>query len=59
MSVRFFVLFCCISFLLFDSSLTTSAKAPSTAKIVFTSNRDGNSEIYVMNPDGSQQINLN
>ena len=58
MSVRFFALFCCISFLLFDSSLTTSAKAPSTAKIAFTSNRDGNSEIYVMNPDGNQQVNL-
>ena len=58
MSVRFFALFCCISFLLFYSSLTTSAKAPFTAKIVFASNRDGNSEIYVMNPDGSQQINL-
>jgi len=27
-------------------------------KIAFTSNRDGNSEIYVMNPDGSNQTNL-
>ena len=34
------------------------AKAPDTAKIVFTSTRDGNSEIYVMNPDGSDQVNL-
>ena len=34
------------------------AKAPATAKIVFTSNRDGNSEIYIMNPDGSEQVNL-
>lgn len=58
MSIRFFVLFCCISFLLFNGGVTTSAKAPSTAKIVFTSNRDGNGEIYVMNPDGSQQVNL-
>ena len=32
--------------------------APATAKIVFTSTRDGNSEIYIMNPDGSEQINL-
>ncbi len=34
------------------------AKAPATAKIVFTSNREGNSEIYIMNPDGSEQVNL-
>ena len=36
----------------------TFAKAPTTAKIVFSSNRDGNSEIYTMNPDGSEQVNL-
>ena len=29
-----------------------------TEKIAFTSTRDGNSEIYIMNPDGSQQQNL-
>lgn len=34
------------------------AKAPATAKIAFTSNRDGNFEIYTMNPDGSEQTNL-
>ncbi|MDE0423657.1 MAG: hypothetical protein OXN25_02175 [Candidatus Poribacteria bacterium] len=34
------------------------AKAPATTKIAFTSNRDGNFEIYTMNPDGSDQINL-
>ena len=34
------------------------AKAPATPKIVFTSTRDGNSEIYIMNPDGSAQVNL-
>ena len=33
-------------------------QAPETSKIVFTSNRDGNWEIYIMNPDGSQQVNL-
>ena len=37
---------------------TTFAKVPVTAKIAFTSNRDGNSEIYIMNPDGSDQTNL-
>ncbi len=30
----------------------------STAKIAFSSNRDGNDEIYVMNPDGSEQVRL-
>ena len=31
---------------------------PSLSKIAFVSNRDGNSEIYVMNSDGSSQQNL-
>ena len=34
------------------------SKAPITAKIVFTSSRDGNREIYIMNPDGSDQVRL-
>ena len=34
------------------------AQAPATPKILFTSSRDGNSEIYMMNPDGSEQVNL-
>ncbi len=34
------------------------AKAPNTAKIVFASSRDGNREIYLMNPDGSEQVNI-
>ena len=34
------------------------AKAPTTAKILFTSARDGNYEVYIMNPDGSEQVNL-
>lgn len=34
------------------------AKAPVTAKIVFTSSRDNNREIYIMNPDGSGQVRL-
>ena len=34
------------------------AEAPSTAKVVFTSKRDGNAEIYSMNTDGSEQVNL-
>ena len=34
------------------------AEAPTTRKILFTSSRDGNREIYIMNPDGSEQVNL-
>ena len=34
------------------------AEAPTTPKILFTSSRDGNREIYMMNPDGSEQVNL-
>ena len=44
--------------LLFGSISAVCAKAPTSGKIVFTSTRDGNSEIYIMNPDGSDQINL-
>ncbi|MYB01031.1 hypothetical protein F4X90_15355 [Candidatus Poribacteria bacterium] len=58
MNVRFFVLLCCISFLLFNSGIPVWAKAPSTAKIVFSSNRDGNWDIWTMNPDGSNPVNL-
>ena len=35
-----------------------SAKPLTTEKIIFSSNRDGNYEIYMMNPDGSQQERL-
>ena len=34
------------------------AEAPTTPKILFTSARDGNREVYIMNPDGSEQVNL-
>lgn len=34
------------------------AQAPTTPKILFSSGRDGNSEVYIMNPDGSEQVNL-
>jgi hypothetical protein len=32
--------------------------SPDNAKIVFTSSRDGNGELYVMNPDGTAQTRL-
>ena len=44
--------------LVFSSNTAVWAKAPETAKIVFMSKRDGNPEIYIMNPDGSEQVNL-
>ncbi len=34
------------------------AKAPTTSKILFTSARDGNRDVYIMNPDGTEQVNL-
>ncbi|MDE0690290.1 MAG: hypothetical protein OXI61_19180 [Candidatus Poribacteria bacterium] len=34
------------------------AQAPKTAKIAFSANREGNRDIYLMNPDGSQQVNI-
>ena len=34
------------------------AQAPKTEKIAFSSNRKGNWEIYIMNPDGSRQERL-
>ena len=40
------------------NSYPVFAKAPTTAKVAFGSARDGNREIYVMNPDGTQQTNL-
>lgn len=32
------------------------AEAPATAKIVFSSGRDGNWESYLMNPDGHKKV---
>ena len=47
--------FCCLGLGLLCS---VSAKPLRTEKIIFTSKRDGNYEIYMMNPDGSQQVRL-
>ena len=57
---RLFLLFICFTGLtLFITAIDpVFAKAPITAKIVFTSSRDGNREIYIMNPDGSDQVRL-
>ncbi|MDE0682680.1 MAG: hypothetical protein OXI63_07190 [Candidatus Poribacteria bacterium] len=58
----YFFLLCSIGFtLLCFSVCRVPAQAPTRAKIVFASTRNGNhgnAEIYVMNADGSQQIRL-
>lgn len=59
MQYRFRFLLWGLAFILSGAQVSTVfARAPSTAKIVFASTRDGNSEIYIMNPDGSKQENL-
>jgi TolB protein len=57
-NMRLFVFLCLGLGLVLSPALQISAKAPTTAKIAFASNRSGNWEIYVMNPDGSQQERL-
>ena len=57
-NIRLFVFLCLGLGLVLSPALQVSAKAPATAKIAFSSNRDGNWEIYLMNPDGSQQERL-
>ena len=42
----------------FGSKDDLATIAPKTGKVVFVSNRDGNWDIWTMNPDGSNPINL-
>ncbi len=51
----FFVI---VSAMLCQSVCPIFVDAATTREIVFTSTRDGNKEIYVMNADGSKQVNL-
>lgn len=53
-----FVLVCGLGLFVFDPVIPVSAQVPARDKIVFVSNRDGNSEIYIMNSDSSGQLNL-
>ena len=56
--VRLLILFS-FNFLILDVDIfSVFAKAPTTPKILFSSARDGNGEIYIMNPDGSEQVRL-
>lgn len=47
-----------VSILLCQVVYSVFAKVPKTSKIAFWSDRDGNSEIYLMNPDRSDQVKL-
>ena len=55
---RFFMFYSLSLIFTFASIYPIFAITPRTEKIAFTSNRDGNNEIYIMNPDGTGQVNL-
>lgn len=57
-TMRFYLLFSTSLVLIFSNPFNIGAEAPRSAKIVFTSARNLNAEIYIMNTDGSQQIRL-
>ncbi len=57
-TARLLVFAISVFLLLNVSTSALFAQAPTTPKILFTSARDGNREVYIMNPDGSEQINL-
>ena len=53
------ILFCFFSLVPLGVSVcVVFAKPPDAAKIVFGANREGNRDIYLMNIDGSEQINI-
>ena len=57
--MRVVLIFCLMLLvLMFGCVCQVFAEAPKTPKILFTSTRDGNLEVYMMNPDGSKQVNL-
>ena len=53
-----FIFFLTLLMLICGGGYRVFGKAPTTPKILFTSTRDGNREVYMMNPDGSEQVNL-
>ena len=58
MNTKLFILLCSINLALFNTTTPIQAQAPRTEKITFTSTRDGNAEIYIMNIDGGKPENL-
>ena len=47
-----------LSILMCETMRPLFADAPTTPKILFTSNRNGSTEVYMMNPDGSEQVKI-
>jgi Tol biopolymer transport system component len=58
MSIRHKITFLLAILLIAVAFPAGAAKGAVNGKIAFVSDRDGNSEIYVMNPDGSEQTRL-
>ena len=57
--MRVLLIFCIILLMLMCGAVgRLFAEAPTTPKILFTSARHGNREIYIMNPNGSEQVRL-
>ena len=56
--IKALVFFLCNVLALNVSVCPLLAKAPTTPKILFTSTRDGNRDVYIMNPNGTEQVNL-
>ena len=44
--------------MLYTNVCSVFAKVPDTPKIIFGTYREGNHELYLMNPDGSEQVNI-
>ena len=57
-TIRLFVFVIFIPLVMNASVCPIFAQAPTTPKILFTSARDGNREVYIMSPDGSEQVRL-
>lgn len=59
MKHKYFFLLFLLSVALLDIDVyEVWAEAPATAKIVYSSWRDGNMDIFTMNPDGSEEVQL-
>ncbi len=57
--MRLLLIFCLTLLVLICGDMfQVFSEVPTTPKILFTLSRDGNTEVYMMNPDGSEQINL-
>ena len=56
---KFPLIFCVFSLILLSANMClVLAKTPDTAKIAFAATPNGNWDVLLMNPDGTQQVNL-